>query len=66
MLLGGALNILDSMMSSVSTPAAAAAAAAASKPIGSTPRGSGLDMVPPQYTRRQMSQEEMEFIEVCH
>jgi len=63
MLLGGALNILDSMMSSVSTPAAAAAA---SKPIGSTPRGSGLDMVPPQYTRRQMSQEEMEFIEVCH
>ena len=65
MLLGGALNILDSMMSSVSTPAAAAAAAA-SKPIGSTPRGSGLDMVPPQYTRRQMSQEEMEFIEVCH
>ena len=64
MLLGGAFNILDSMMSSVSTPAAAAAAA--SKPIGSTPRGSGLDMVPPQYTRRQMSQEEMEFIEVCH
>ena len=38
----------------------------ASKPIGSTPRGSGIDYLnlPTKYKRKLLSVEEMEFIEV--
>ena len=38
-----------------------------SKPVGTTPRGSGIDdaLLPPRYKRKLISLEEMEYIEVC-
>lgn len=39
-----------------------------SKPVGSMPRGSGIEwsQLPAKYHRKPLSQEEIEFIEVSH
>ncbi|KAL8565291.1 hypothetical protein ACOMHN_001189 [Nucella lapillus] len=52
-------------MKSISQASSPAASASVSKPVGSTPRGSGIDdlNLPKKYQRKMIGLDEMEFIE---